>query len=214
MVGISFRSPQEGIDSYKQTIELITNIAKNPSEALNSIKELSQQLNLANELSESRKQEACNAQEIIAQSKEFLEDFENAKNDHDKKVKSDLEEVAAAKSSLHSEMSSFVTTKLNTKKELDKIKSDAEEKLATATTLNLAATNLEKSAKSKLAEIASREEANAKAVAEFEKANNEAIAEHETRISQFNESADQLVKDREAFELYKNNILAALNLKA
>lgn len=128
MAVISFRRPEDGLDYYKQALDLINvlqDIVKNPN-AANSVRELSKELTAAQELSERQKQEARDAAEIIAQSKEFLEDFEQKKREHAAEVKFNNLDIENKRKQLEADIAAHENYKLSSKKVLDKQKNELE----------------------------------------------------------------------------------------
>lgn len=212
MAIMSFRRPEEGLDYYKQSLDLIyvlQDIIKNPT-AANAVKELSRELTISQELSESKKQIARDAEEIIAQSKEFLEDFEKQKNLHSDKVKIDLTEIENRRKVLQSEIQNFATEKANTQKTLEKMKSDAEEKHATAKQIHEEA-KIRNAKAEKLESVHSAAVAeHATAVSDFEKAKVDVAAEFEAKQANHEKEVAKLKAAQAAFEIRKKRFDDAL----
>ncbi len=95
MGGTVFRSPQEGVDQFQKAVELISliqQIATDPK-IKDTVQEISKSLVKTQEISEEKKKEALDAEEVIAQANEAIEDLQKSQSVHDKKVTQDLIDI-------------------------------------------------------------------------------------------------------------------------
>lgn len=209
---ISFRAPQEGLEQLQKAVDLIAlikEIVENPNVG-KIVKDLSDELEEAQKLSDEKKKEVLEAQEIIIQSKEVLEDFEKQKAQQVIAVRNDLQEVTAARGSLESEQKQFASDKLNTQKFMDKMKSDAEEKLNLAKQIQDDVSNREKKLKDREIDISSREGAFEEALASFEDNKKLLDAQYASKMLAYQIEVSNLANERTAFDMYRKNIEAAL----
>lgn len=215
MAVITFRKPEDGLEHYKLLIDLVTILqdVKNP-EIANNVKEISKELTLAQELSEAKKKELHDAEEIIAQSGEFLEEFEKSKLDHEKKVVEDLSDIQSKKSSLDSDKAALAIEKENANKLVDKQKAEVEEKLAEATAKLDSAKTLQKETQDQLLELGNLRTEHKETAAEFEKNRDETIKDYAAKLLKYNNDIEKLAEERETFEAYKNKFYAVLKENA
>lgn len=206
MAVISFRTPQEGLDQVSKALDLMAlvhEIAHNPDIG-STIEELSQKLAKAQELSDSKKQELLDAQEIITQSKEFIEDFEKSKKLHIANVKSELEDIGNKREALRSDIKSFADEKVVFQKSIDSIKKEVADKLVQVKQLSDDSKNRLVEAKKSEDSVALAKQEHETIVAEFEK-NQEIEANKLTAAHALHEAnVKKLAEDRAAFVLRKN----------
>lgn len=212
MAVISFRTPQEGLEQYQKAIDMMTlihEIAHNPAVA-GIISDLSGKLTAAQQLSDAKIKQASDAEELIAQSKEFLEEFEKTKSLHESEIRANRAEVDKNNQKLQNDQLSLASEKLNhaasvkkTKEELDakflqvnKIKEDAEKIQKEALLLKLNLSN----------EKLSHEEI----VKEFEEFRNRAELELQGKFDSHDENTKKLEADRTEFEARKKKFEDAL----
>lgn len=214
MAVVSFRRPEEGLEYYKNALDVINviqDIVKNKgADASNAIDGLSKQIAAVQEMSEAKKKEAWQAEEIIAQSKEFLEDFAKQKSDHELYVKSCGLEIEESRKKLQREVESFSDDKKATLKFAEKSRQDAADQLAKVRILSeeakarhAKAELLEKAAAQKLKE-------HNDSVVQFEKDKEDALKDLEARETQHAGNIKKLAEDRKAFEARKKRFDDAL----
>jgi hypothetical protein len=132
---ISFSRPQEGIDYYRQVIDLIgviSDIVKNPGSAGNEIDKLSKALIASQEISEAKKQQARDAEEIIAQAREAQEDLVQATAEHNAKIAADKMDYDNREKFLQARIDGHVVDKALSQKANEKAAQEAALKLAQA----------------------------------------------------------------------------------
>ncbi len=133
-MAIAFRTPHEGIEKYERALDLmkvIQDIVKNP-DVHATIKSLSKEIVETHTLSDEKKKELIQAEEIIAQSKEFLEDFAKAKKNHADLVKEETAALEIARVSYEREMKKFQDERRNSQDNLEKQFKLADQKLEDA----------------------------------------------------------------------------------
>lgn len=205
MAVITFRKPEEGLDYYKQVIDLVTilrDLTNNP-DVTNNIQELSDQVSTALELSEDKKKQLQEAQEIIAQSQEFLDEFERTKKEHSAKVLADLTEIKNTRDRLQNDIVLFSGEKASLLKQIEKSKSVSEEELAKAKKLNDSTVLQQKALEGDQKELESQKKDHENQVLEFEKSQIAKESSLAARLSDHEKNVQKLNDDRAAFELRK-----------
>lgn len=205
MAIISFRSPQEGLDQYQKAIEmmsLIREIVNNPEVGV-TIAKLSIKLSDAQELSESKKKAARDAEESIIRSKELLEEITKSRRNLQEEIKRDKSEIEEKTRKLERELQVFFTEKNAIHETTRKNNITAEERLSKSIKLNeqaairlIAAERLEK-------ELSVQRLSHQESVAEFNTAQEKLDNGFNKRLEKYEAENKKLIEDQTAFNLRK-----------
>jgi hypothetical protein len=206
---ISFRRPEEGIAQFSTAIDVIQEILRNPN--VGSIaKQLTKEMQDSARITEDLQQQAQNAQEVIAQSKEFLEEFEAEKSKHAAQVKTDNDEIMIRRSQLENDLSAFIEGKTSYTEQLKKDKTSLEDKVAQAKKYNDSANIVLAKADQKEKELSILKNAHDAEVLKFAEDKQHAEIELNDNIQSHQAAVQKLENDRKAFELRKKKFEDAL----
>lgn len=209
---ISFRAPQEGIEQLQKAVDLISlvkEIIHNPSVG-ETVKDLSQKLSDAQEMSEAKKKEVFEAEEIIAQSKEFIEEFTKEKITHQNEVRTNNTEIEVARRKLQEDIQAFATEKSVLIENVRKNMEIAKDKLSQAATYNEQTTDKNNFLKRLQADFELAKSAHESNVKDFEELKNQHSKEYQAKIDQWVLGVDKLANDRVDFEARKKRFEDAL----
>jgi hypothetical protein len=209
MAVVSFRRPEEALGHYKQIVEILQDLVGNPN-AKTTIQNLSKEITSAYEISEAKKNEAFHAEEVLAQSKEFLEDFNKARADHELYVKSKGIEIENSHRKLTEREAALEAEKQNIIKLAEKGKKDAADQIAQAQKLlneaKLRHTKAEELEKLTFGKLQSHKDV----VEEFEKDKEAALELIAQKEALHLTNIKKLEEDRKKFEARKQKFEAAL----
>lgn len=207
-----FRPPVEGLEKVQSALDmiaLIRQIATDPNIG-DVVDDLSQRVLNTHELTEAKKKQAADAEEIIAQAKEAADDLATAKKEHDTKVAGDLKGIEQARNDLDSDVAQFNKNKEITQKQLDNFKSATEEKLALSQKLSNEAIARHAKAEKLERDLADTTASHAQAVAQFEKDKVDAANDYAQKLEAHESNVRKLTENQQAFELRKKKFEDAL----
>lgn len=208
MAVVTFRKPEEGLDYYKHVIELVTmfqDIVRNPdiSKTINS---LAKQVHSSLELSEEKQKELIDAQEVLAQSKEFVDEFDKVKASHEAKVRKDLEYLEQKQNQLTGDIDANHKAKIAAQEAAIKAKTEVEKTLVVATTRLSEAKALENSLQELAKTLDADKKLHDKNVAAFETHKKELATEMQQKHEQHEQQVKVLHEDRAALEARKRKL--------
>lgn len=210
---IAFGRPQEGLEYYKNVLDLIRvmqDILQNSDGASTTIDKLSKQLQLELTLSEDRKLEAVAAQEVIAQSKEAQEDLREAKAEHAARVKMELADLDKKYEAYQRSVDEMNAEKINNKKIMEKTSSDAFSALAQAQKLSAEAALRNNKAESVEKAMAAKQLEHEANLANFQEAKATHAQEIMIKHAEIDDKTANLEQNIKAFELRKKKFEDAL----
>lgn len=209
---VTFRTPHEGIEQYHKAVDIISliqEIVRNPKVG-ETVKDLSEKLLRTHELSEEKKHELFQADEMIAQAKEAKEDLEKDRLAHEKKANSDFAELENKRIQLTQETKLFYDDKINTKKLHEKIKLEAEEKFAQAKKLHEEAGNRHALAEKLEKAVFEKEKTYQANVEKLEKDRADAQIELDSLHTSHAENVRKLLEEKAIFDIRKKKFDALL----
>jgi DNA repair exonuclease SbcCD ATPase subunit len=209
---IAFRTPQEGLDKINEALgflNLVYEVAHDKNMG-KTIQDLTNQIIKAQEFSEEKKKEILDAQEVLAQAKEHVEDFSRNKRAHQEKVNLDLYEIKKGRDKLEADAKAASDAMRAIDAANKKAAQEATEKLIAANKLNGDALQRHAAADDKEKAISQKEEAHLAAVSEFHRTAAQKIAELESKLSAADANLSEHAKIKERLLAKEKMLDAAL----
>lgn len=202
---IAFSQPQTGLDQLKNAadlINLIRAIATDPQIG-KTVDDLSMRLSNAQQLSETKQQEAFEAEEKIAIARECQEDLSHAQAEHLAKVQSDKLDYDNRERFLQTRVEDFTSLKAETQKANEKVALEASDKLASAKKLMADADSKLVQYTKAQADLTSHLEMYQNKVAAFEAEKAKYALEQSSKLATIEAAAQKLAEKEAAFEAKK-----------
>lgn len=202
---LTFRTPQEGLDQFQKATDLmslIREIASNPKVG-ETIQDLSKQLSNAQQMSDDKKKEVYEAEEVIAQSKDILDELATQKADQDKKFNSDMATIQQSLKNIELDKNAVAVEKANNQTILDKNNQETQKAVAEAKIAIADAVAAKLEAERLQKEMVEKEIQLQKDKAEFETIKSTTANEFAAKTKNLETSLAKLAEDQAAFEARK-----------
>lgn len=209
---LTFRTPQEGLDQFKNAVDLISiirTIATDTSVG-ETIDDLSQKLSNAQELSEAKKKSVFEAEETISQAKDAVEELDKIKKQHSEEIESDFQELDSKRKSLQDDLANFEKSKKELLQFSENSKKDSDLSLENSKKLNEETKLMTVQLQISQDQLQISKNDLAAKISEFEKMKVQILNELSQKRAALEVDLTKLTADQSAFELRKKKFEDAL----